>query len=501
MNLVDKVFTEIKEETYKTASYIVFRGERVSLAKVNKGEILNALPSLESSISDELQKDLKNLSRGELLDFSISLGQKIQPKKTKKVELPKEIEEGLKACVLIDIEEGYVFFNAATRSILETSAEMLLRRFSTKDRAERIQDARIGRAIFDAHDIRPIRSEVVDSFIETAVMNLYKPPVWREKHPKPDPIWKGELPPLMEQLIDGLCANKESKEALLLWVAQAVVSKNETFLQLRGRRGNGKTTLAYLLMAVIGNGVKARQGVNPDGFNGYLRGKRSVLIDDDKDFGSIKYNIKRKDLLNEKQTYNIKGVQVGDSERQFTNFIVASNLADHFYVDYDERRMTYIDLTYQELDEYMDRDTSAILRNIGAVEDHTDSQLEFIAQAGHYFLQYAKDNKDRLTNMSDRKNDTFWDDVVSSLGEVKRTLIDRVLEGNQEIISFASLKAESDSRVRYKTIKDFSRAFNYKGNKLFTDIDDKQRNFRVNPIFLNTKPTETFDEDFEIENL
>jgi hypothetical protein len=182
--------------------------------------------------------------------------------------------------------------------------------------------------------------------------NCYVPPSWRRAYTlggQPIDSVK-ELPGIYEKffrhLVDG---HSESFEYLLDWLALSLQGRNLTFLAAIGEQGAGKGTLGEIMQGLHGarNFVKVRDGIFKDRFNGPLKNKTLVYVDEI-DLKTKEAHDRIKDMVNEEIEIEEKGKD-HKTYHNWASFYLSSNSLDAIKIEPGDRRFSIIQLTDKKL--------------------------------------------------------------------------------------------------------------------------------------------------------
>lgn len=419
--------------------------------------------------------------------------------KERKADLDPEFQEEMEYILdqysfhqsLADAKKIIVFNKQEREVPLDVDPDALLNRLGKKVSYHLISNSTLCRIKYDAHNIEPVTTKR-EGGLKVSILNTYKLPEWRKAFPEMEsPV----LPEAFVKLYEHLFPKDKEHLYIDSWICNCMTKRNLSYLHLRGARGNGKTTFMLLVFAVVGAPLLAREGFK-DAFNAEMRGKRIIGFDDDKEIATHDGYKKRKVILNNTITLNEKHVQTTKSEVQTASYIVCSNTNDDYYEEYDERRVVQPTLTENNANESLESKELAFLSRIGDAavsgEGWNKEMLEFCAQIGHYYLNMSKDKSIKLKGVDFcYKNDQFWDDVVKSFAQFKYFLVTSILSKEHTKIAYEWFCDEyyefNGNSHRFKLgwekTKTFIKTFRYKGEKLYSSIDEETRTIHLNPKF------------------
>jgi hypothetical protein len=397
----------------------------------------------------------------------------------------------------------FLVFDTEKREVTEEfDAQVILRRIPKDKKLEVINNLPIATMAYDAYDSNPSK-KITRNSIPIVALNLYSPQRWRKEYPNPKEEWEGQPPTLFKRFLEYLVPDKNEQTEVISWICWALTKRHQSYLILRGNRGNGKTIFMKMIMGVIGDGYVALDGAE-QGFNADLKHKRVIGIDDDTEIGSREGYKTRKRMINSMVTFNEKHKQTKESEEQFASYIICSNPSDPFHTEYDERRVVQTTLTKKKLLDLMTAKERDFLDKLANIEESlNDVQTEFLAQLGHWLLAQAKENPREAVHCY--KGGTFWDDVIKSLGGFKRRAVERILARESSEYGFEELcydwKEDKSNRQvipHWSTFKVFLESFQYMDENLIESIDEKEKTFKPNEKYYPIDFEEFDDEEFDI---
>jgi len=373
-------------------------------------------------------------------------------------------------------------FNKNTRKVdLNFDPEIILRRMP-KDKKSMIENnVKIAQLGYDAYNPEPTRLVYVND-IPVQQLNLYSPPKWRKEFPTPKPEWLDSPPELFKQFLDYLVPDVKEREEVLSWICWALSKRHHSYLVLRGSRGNGKTIFMKMIMGVVGDGYVALDGVMT-AFNGDMKHKRLVGIDDDTEIGTYRGHKLRKKFINSRVTYQEKHIQTKESEEQYASYVICSNPSDQFYVEWDERRVVQVGLTDEKLEDMMSAKERNFLDTLADEESLNAKQVEFLAHLGHWLLEKAKSNHRSYIHCY--KGGTFWEDVIRSLNGFNRRAVEMILNREQAEYSFEDLvfdwkddKSNRQMTPSWAKFKADIESFRYMDENIIESVNNKRKTFK-----------------------
>jgi hypothetical protein len=185
------------------------------------------------------------------------------------------------------------------------------------------------------------------------IYNSYRPPAWQHEaffFGRELPAAPTELPEVYDSFFSHLPDGDEaSKSYLIDWLATAVQSRNYTLLTALGEPGVGKGVLGEIMERMFGehNFVRTRDEILKNKFNGQLRNKALVYIDEVALKGAEDHN-KLKDVVNDKIEVEQKGKDA-TYIKNFASYYLSSNQLDAVKPEAGDRRFSIIQLTDTKL--------------------------------------------------------------------------------------------------------------------------------------------------------
>lgn len=181
------------------------------------------------------------------------------------------------------------------------------------------------------------------------IYNAYIPPTWQHDNfffSKELPAAPTELPKVYDEFFTHLTdGNQESKDYLVDWLATAIQGRNYTLLTALGEPGVGKGVLGEIMERMFGehNFVRTRDEIFKNKFNGQLRNKALVYIDEVALKGADDHN-RLKDIVNDKIEVEQKGKDATYIKNS-ASYYLSSNQLDAIKPEAGDRRFSIIQLT------------------------------------------------------------------------------------------------------------------------------------------------------------
>lgn len=239
-----------------------------------------------------------------------------------------------------------VLFNPTTGA-METNIkeQIIVRALLPSQKAEYYSmNVKLAKFHYDPYAVGPLTKDEEGA----ELFNVYQPPIWRR-----DNYFKGTplppappLPDLIERYLNHYTdGNAASKEYVLDWSANLLHRRNFTFKTSVGDAGVGKGKYGDIMRLVVGpsNFVKVRDEIFRSKFNGQLKNKQLVHVDEfsieDKESAD-----RCKDLANSKIEIESKGVDAEEIENH-ASFFFSSNRMDSVKIEPSDRRFSIIQLT------------------------------------------------------------------------------------------------------------------------------------------------------------
>lgn len=233
---------------------------------------------------------------------------------------------------------------------------------------------------------------------EVHVINEYRHPHWMKK-----PLTRHEIallgcPTDIDRFISHLCLNEESKEAVLDWFARAVWSRAQTHLCLNGTKEIGKSFLASVFKALVGDTYvnEAAKSLGKKDFNIIFKTSR-ILIHEELSVtkaGDSSYDNSTHEFLKRVANDDIaiegKGTNA-ETIKNITSQIICNNNLGSLQIDSSDRRflvpeLTTINPNAAGLGEVMDN----IYRDYINAETRND---ELVAQFGFWLKFFGLKSK------------------------------------------------------------------------------------------------------------
>lgn len=225
------------------------------------------------------------------------------------------------------------------------------------------------------------RRVVYDEELEIRYFNTWREAGWR-KGWVPDTA--ANCPPEIMELLNAIVVGSANRQAVLRWLRDAVFSRAEPILILRGIPGLGKNLLfESVLGALVGanNYQKAQAGFERSPFHGNIPGCRVFMLDE------VPLTERLRELLknyhNGRSTFERKNIEVGEAEEIHASFVLANNSKRAVKVEYADRKFFIPDLESRTLLETLGQDKIDVI--VEYCKDDT-----FLRRLGSYlFCNFA----------------------------------------------------------------------------------------------------------------
>jgi hypothetical protein len=303
------------------------------------------------------------------------------------------------------------------------------------------------RLAYDPIDLTTQTPIIIDG-IETIKINTYRPPSWRLNPSTP------RYPPEFESFFKFLFPVEKERSIIFTFLKHMVLFRVSHILVLIGKKGIGKNIFVEeILKPLVGREYFAKPAKNffKGAFQDVLEDNRLLFIDEIKAVtDEAKKDLKR--LPNAWQGIE-KKKQDTKQQKIFYSVVIANNALDDIYMEYDDRRFFFPELT------------EARLKDLG--QDVIDKYLEAfrkpenIAAFGNYLIQREDDSDFNEENAY--ITDTFHKAVEASLREWQAFLVKTILDSKTKYLDWKDLKKknikengkDSDKYFKPKRVQEF----------------------------------------------
>ena len=252
---------------------------------------------IEPELMEFSLKELKVMSRDFFHLFFVAISNVFYIDSKGQRDL-KELGIGTKLELARDLSDSNnvrVFSLKEDKLLIGLDGHAFLKKLNFKTRNYLSENLPLCKMEYNYIDLAP-RKKVSKNGVDYICYNAYTPPAWLldSSNRYGD---SRSLPKLFREFFCFLIPDKKERYLVLEWLCVACFGRCETFLNLRGIRGNAKTLFMKIVMQVAGGGHLALEGViQGSGFNADLRYKRIVGVDDDEEIGTKHGNKLRKKI-------------------------------------------------------------------------------------------------------------------------------------------------------------------------------------------------------------
>jgi len=195
------------------------------------------------------------------------------------------------------------------------------------------------------------RRLIVDEETQTRYFNTWEEATWRKGWaPAPGAVCPVELAELMGAVIKGAASQKSVWD----WLRDAVFTRANSILVLRGKAGLGKNLFFEdFLRAMVGstNYGKAEHSLETSAFHKSIGRARAFLIDEKPLTGNLKEILKS--YHNKTATLTEKYERTGRPQDMHASFILCNNSKRQIKLEYTDRKFFLPDLTETKLVEVL----------------------------------------------------------------------------------------------------------------------------------------------------
>lgn len=358
----------------------------------------------------------------------------------------------------IDImtSEKYLI-NPETKELSELKYDAYLQTLHPEERSIFVGTARLALFQYDPYDLTTLSLVPFESY-EVLRVNLYNPPAWRLCSNPHSPC-----PPLVAKTLKHLFPDQESRTFVLDWLYHLLISRNETYLVLNGRKGVGKGIFAKLVRALVGrnNYTEAPESLLDSQFNSALDQKRAIVLDEIKVDKAKHTKLKR--YINKYQNIEKKGKDAEKIIETYNSFIITNNDETDMYLEFDDRRFSVPDLTSKNLTESLDKDQ---IKELDHLLEEEDSEL--VRDFGYFIFNRGAKEHDQFSTV---KGEKFYGLVYTSLRHWQKFLVEELLETRASEIPLNKLRniaQTSDENIKFplneQKIEDFLNNYKHHGD-------------------------------------
>lgn len=497
--LINEVIADL--QVTKTSRNIFFQTTPYTLKYLSKSHILS-VPEL----STYLNSKSIDFTQKQLIDFCAKFSPRIPKQEAPPSDAFKEIQEG-GISLYFDIDTtDYLTIKGNEATFYPP--DYYFSKLGRDELQAYKASAKPCRSVFNHKNT--YRYKYVENEGEPyTLFNRFQERWWMKEEYKPQ---YSTLPPQIAYFLALAVPSETDREILLSWTANMFQDYNQTILNNRGERGAGKSKFTELVAKVLGYSSPALAAQSD--FDGEKRDKRLIYYEDSTYIGTERGYRTRKNLTDTSKLLNVKHRQAKKSEVLHTSYIINSNSQDSFYNEYDDRKSVYITWTDKNLGHVEDPELQSILDYITKInemeeEDYTAIDREFITHLGQFFMNYTPS----ISNTKCIFNEQFYRDIVESLPQFKRYVMEKILlerllevdylEMKKQFRQDNALGGKGNLNVNYFStfFEFFDKRFLYKGNKVFISYDEEESILFVNPEILSDEHTTVKEEIKEVINI
>lgn len=274
-----------------------------------------------------------------------------------------------------------------------------------------------------------------------------------------------ELPPLAKEFFQHLFPLKKARHYVYEWIFHALIAPdgNETILCLHSNPGVGKSTLSdSVFPALFGEeNVKKLSSSQLKTFNGSFKNTRMAVLDEVK--VTYESQNKLKGLTNPKITIQDKYQREEQGRKKYSIVAMFNNISD-WYVDFNDRRSSFVDITDKRLDSFWDSNT---IREFRLLCENDEGYKENLLK---FFLtrSWLKPTDKELTYLKQYKSAVFNRFVQSHLTVWQKKLCKEIFDYIAQLSDDARYDLESED---YYDVSGFVEVWN-EDKRTSYDISD-----------------------------
>jgi hypothetical protein len=321
-------------------------------------------------------------------------------------------------------------------------------------------------------DIKDIvfNSDSID--IKGRALNTYSPPNW-----KIDGLGQAKMPLLLEKFFMHLFPVEESRLTMFHHLYFMLTSRSQVLLCLAGRQAIGKSIFAETLVkAMIGrsNWAKAPRSFTKKEFNGFLKNRKAVVVEEIPLAASreerIATNEMLKDILNDTVTIEEKGQDSFTTQNYVTVFVTTNSPKAIPLVDLTDRRFLCLDITKTQLRRSMTQ------KEIERLKDLNENSQE-IADFCHWILEHGKiKDKDAFYCFTNELKKKIYFLTLSSweiglLEWIDAVKADYTFGIPMELVTKEAKKNNSGKVVKLSTVEEFLNKHQLSSGNYIGEID------------------------------
>jgi hypothetical protein len=291
------------------------------------------------------------------------------------------------------------------------------------------------------------------------ILNTCPIPKWR--YLKAKPHYGGFIKALLENVF----VEEKERHHAILWLRQMLIGRNDTILIELGPRAVGKTLVAKLAGALVGNNhveIVGQETINGK-FNGQIYQKRLAFFDEvgisDETTTPLE---KLKAFTNDMVKIEQKGVEAFSADN-YCNYILSANPSSEMKIGPQERRFFIPRIGRIDFkDVYSPSEIN--IRSSGWVKQEIPEDcIHELAEFGEYLLAMDAEG---WVNSRPLKGDYFYEVTEGSMPEWQKALKQAIIE-----------KGQVGKPLALKDIDKYMTSGNSHNNKKYIPREAKLRNF------------------------
>lgn len=294
--------------------------------------------------------------------------------------------------------------------------------------------------------------------------NLYNPAPWRMIEFK----GKAKIPSFIDRLLKHLFPDLEVREYVLSWLARALMDRNEIILCLIGARGTGKSLLARIQSALVGEDYSniASSSILDDKFNSIMKDNRLLVLEEVAARTQTQIN-KLKAFANVFIPMEAKG-EDQQTVQNYNSMMILANELNSLAISPQDRRFSVPEITDIDLRRVVDE---AEISEFSAMLDNPEKiPHPEVVEFGNYLIQNYAYLTNKFSNYTAWKRDHYYQVARSNMSEWQLYLEEKLVNGEEEyyVLSelskdFRRLNRELKFPVTSSTINNFLTDYLYMG--------------------------------------
>jgi energy-coupling factor transporter ATP-binding protein EcfA2 len=294
--------------------------------------------------------------------------------------------------------------------------------------------------------------------------NLYNPPLWRfEEYKSP-----ARIPPFIDKLLKHLFPDQKAREYVLVWIARALVDRNEIILCLIGARGTGKTLLARIISALVGEDYSniASSSILDDKFNSIMKDNRLLILDEIAARSQPQVN-KLKAFANVFIPMEAKG-EDQQTVSNYNSMMILANEINSLAISPQERRFSVPEIS--DIDLRKSIPETEINPFTAILDDKDRKPHPEIVEFGKYLLETYHTLTEKYSNYTAFKGEHYYEVAKANMSEWQLYLEERLINGDEDYYAvpelakdFRRLNRDLKFPVTSSTINNFLTDYMYKG--------------------------------------